>query len=156
MEDRTKLALTAMRRILRSTELHGKELMRETGLTPSQLIFMHLLQEAGEQTAGYIAARMGITQATATVLIHKLEAQGVVQRRRGEQDRRQSWLSLTAKGQEFLAIAPDGAHAQFHRKFSVLPDWEQMMLIASLERVAAMLASPEEEMLQSRDLPFAP
>ena len=156
MEDRTKLALTAMRRILRSTELHSKELMRETGLTPSQLIFMHLLQEAGEQTAGYIAARMGITQATATVLIHKLEAQGVVQRRRGEQDRRQSWLSLTEKGQEFLAIAPDGAHAQFHRKFSTLPDWEQMMLIASLERVAAMLASPEEELLQARDLPFAP
>jgi MarR family transcriptional regulator, organic hydroperoxide resistance regulator len=156
MEDRTKLALTAMRRILRSTDLHGKELMRETGLTPSQLIFMHLLQEAGEQTAGYVAARMGITQATATVLIHKLEAQGVVQRRRGEQDRRQSWLSLTEKGQQFLAIAPDGAHAQFHRKFSILPDWEQMMLVAALERVAAMLASPEEEMLQSRASPDMP
>ncbi len=145
VEDRTKLALTAMRQILRSTELSSKALMRETGLTASQLIFMHILEEAGEQTAGYVAGRMGITQATATVLIHKLEQAGTVQRRKGAQDRRQSWLSLTDHGRELLSIAPDGVHARFHDRFSGLEVWEQTMLLSALQRIATMLADPEHE-----------
>ncbi|MCM5556927.1 MarR family winged helix-turn-helix transcriptional regulator [Pleomorphomonas sp. JP5] len=134
-----------MRRILRTTELNSKQVMRETGLTPSQLIFMQILDEGHEQTAGQIAARMGITQATTTVLLQKLEAMGMIQRRRGEHDRRQVWLSLTAAGQKALAISPDGAHAQFHKQFMALRDWEQAMLIASLERVAAMLGDHEPD-----------
>lgn len=142
LEDRTKIALTALRQILRSTEENSKALMRETGLTPSQLVFMHLLEEAGEQTAGYLAARMGITQATTTALIQKLEGLGIVSRRKGEHDRRQAWLSLTPHGRSLLTIAPDGSHARFHQEFSALEGWEQMMLIAALERVASMLVDP--------------
>jgi DNA-binding MarR family transcriptional regulator len=144
LEDRTKRALTAMRKILRTTELNGKQVMRETGLTPSQLIFMQMLDEDQEQTAGHVASRMGISQATTTVLLQKLETMGMVQRRKGEQDRRQVWLSLTPAGKKALAIAPDGAHAQFHGQFMALQDWEQAMLIASLERVAAMLGNHDE------------
>lgn len=129
-----------MRRVLRATELNAKALLAETGLTPSQLIFLQMLEEGEEQTAGHLAARMGITQATATVLIHKLEALGMLQRRKGETDRRQVWLSLTPRAQDILAIAPDGVHARFNEQFLALDDWEQSMLIASLERVAAMLA----------------
>ncbi len=144
LEDRTKRALTAMRKILRTTELNSKQVMRETGLTPSQLIFMQMLDEDQEQTAGHVAARMAITQATATVLLQKLESMGMVQRRKGEQDRRQVWLSLTPDGKKALAIAPDGAHAQFHAQFTALQDWEQAMLIASLERVASMLGNNDQ------------
>lgn len=139
MEDRTKLALTAMRKILRSTEQNAKQLMRETGLTPSQLIFMQLLDGQSEQTAGYVASRMGITQATTTALLQKLETAGMIQRRRGERDRRQVLLSLTEAGRKVLAIAPDGVHARFHQQFSALKDWEQTMLVSALERVADML-----------------
>ncbi len=145
MEDRTKRALIAMRKILRTTERNGKQVMSRTGLTPSQLIFMQMLDEEREQTAGQVAARMGITQATTTALLQKLEALGMVQRRKGEHDRRQAWLSLTPAGQQALAIAPDGVHAKFHKQFSDLEDWEQAMLIASLERVAAMLGDHEAD-----------
>lgn len=143
MEDRTKLALTAMRKILRRTEQNSKQLMRETGLTPSQLIFMQMLDGGQEQTAGYVAGRMGITQATTTALLQKLEGLGMIQKRRGEKDRRQVLLSLTEGGRKVLDIAPDGVHAQFHEEFSALQDWEQSMLIASLERVATMLGEDD-------------
>lgn len=145
VEDRTKLALTAMRKILRTTELNSKALMRETGLTPSQLIFLQLLEQEREQTAGHIAARMGITQATTTALIQKLEAGGMILRRKGEHDRRQVWLSLTERGRKVLAIAPDGAHARFQEEFTGLEDWEQAMLIAALERVASMLGNEDKD-----------
>lgn len=132
-----------MRKILRKTELNSKALMRETGLTPSQLVFMQLLEDGSEQTAGSVAARMGITQATATALIHKLEAQGMIVRRKGQSDRRQVWLSLTPAGREVLAIAPDGVHARFHEQFTALEEWEQLMLIAALERVASLLGQDD-------------
>lgn len=140
----TKTALSALRKILRKTELNAKALMRETDLTPSQLIFMQLVDDGAEHTAGSVAARMGITQATTTALIHKLEALGMIVRRKGETDRRQVWLSLTPKGRKILEIAPDGAHARFHEAFSNLAEWEQLMLIAALERVAAMLGDNDD------------
>ena len=143
MQDRTKLALTAMRKILRTTELNSRALMRETGLTPSQLIFLQLLEQEREQTAGHIAAKMGITQATTTALIQKLEALGMIWRRKGEHDRRQVWLSLTEQGRQVLTIAPDGLHARFQEQFATLEDWEQAMLIAALERVASMLGNDD-------------
>lgn len=145
MEDRTKLALTAMRKILRASELNSKRLMRETGLTPSQLIFMQVLDGQGEQTAGYVAGHMGITQATATALLQKLEAAGMIHRRRGEKDRRQTLLSITEKGQKVLVAAPDAVHAEFQKHFSQLRDWEQMTLVAALERVADMLDPDHED-----------
>lgn len=143
LEDRTKVALTAMRKILRTTELNSKRLTQETGLTPSLLIFMQMLDDQREQTAGYVAGRMGITQATTTALMHRLEAQGMIQRRKGETDRRQVWLSLTEAGRKVLQIAPDGVHARFHDEFAALQDWEQAMLITALERVAAMLGNDD-------------
>ena len=145
LEQRTKLALTAMRKILRTTERNSKALLHATGLTPSQLILMQVLEEYGEQTAGDVAARMGITQATTTVLIQKLESHGMVNRRKSDADKRQSWLSLTPAGTHALTITPDGTHSQFHREFSALQDWEQMMIIAALERVAQMLGDTERD-----------
>ena len=144
LKNRTKTALTAMRKILRTTELNSKRLMQETGLTPSQLIFMQMLDDEREQTAGYVAGRMGITQATTTALLQKLEAHGMIQRRKGETDRRQVWLSLTDAGRKVLAIAPDGVHARFQEEFAALEDWEQAMLIASLERVAGLLGNEDQ------------
>ena len=146
LEDRTKVALTAMRKILRTTEMNSKRLTQETGLTPSLLIFMHMLDDEREQTAGYVASRMGITQATTTALMHKLEAQGMIARRKGETDRRQVWLSLTPAGRKILQIAPDGVHARFRDQFAALEDWEQAMLVSALERVAAMLGNDEQGM----------
>jgi len=54
------------------------------------------------------------------------------------------WLSLTERGRKILEIAPDGAHAQFHDAFSSLEEWEQLMLIAALERVASMLDAEDD------------
>lgn len=143
LDDRTKTILTAMRKVLRVTQANSKALIRETGLTPSQLIFLQMLDDGSEKTAGAIAARMGITQATTTALIHKLEDLGFVTRRKGETDRRQVWLALSEKGRNVLAIAPDGVHARFHQRFVQLKDWEQAMLIGALERVADMLGSED-------------
>lgn len=139
MQRRSQQALSAMRQVLRATENYARNLSRSTGLTASQLLLLQVLDQHGETTAGQIAGHMGITQATTTSLLHKLEARGLVRRQRGDSDRRQVWLSLTEEGRERLAAAPDGLQAIFKERFENLDSWEQAMLVAALERVVALL-----------------
>ncbi|MDF2232318.1 MarR family transcriptional regulator [Albimonas sp. CAU 1670] len=139
-----KSSLVALRRILRATEGSARALARETGLTTPQLMVLDHLAERAEATPKTIAQSVGVAQATATALIEKLEARGFVRRRRGETDRRQFWLSLTPEGQAALDAAPDPLQSRFAEKFDRLADWEQSMLVASLERVAALMEAADE------------
>ena len=140
MQDRLTTALVAMRRILRATETSARALARETGLTTPQLMVLEHLRDGAESTPTRIAQSVGVAQATATALIEKLEARGMVLRRRGESDRRQYWLSLTETGAAALDASPDPLQRRFAERFAKLDDWEKAMLVASLERVAHMLA----------------
>lgn len=58
-----------------------------------------------------IASRLGITLATLTVAITKLEKKGFVERLRSEIDRRQVLVKLTTKGRKAYR-----AHDAFHKK----------------------------------------
>jgi len=142
-EKRSQQALIVLRRILRATENRARTLSRQSGLTASQLLLLQTLENEGECTAGTIAARLGITQATTTSLVQKLEAKGLVVRKRGATDRRTVWLTLSESGRTKLAEAPDSLQELFSQRFEKLEDWEQMMLMASLERVASMLDAEE-------------
>lgn len=143
MDGNTKLAFSAMRRILRSTETQARALMTRTGLTPSQLVLLQKL-DGTELTASSLAARLGVSQATMTVMIQKLEARGLIARRQCSLDRRRSWLSLSPVGQDALRGTPDGLQEKFASEFGKLQGWEQMAIVSSLIRVADMLdAEPD-------------
>ncbi|MFT5393438.1 MAG: DNA-binding MarR family transcriptional regulator [Gammaproteobacteria bacterium] len=139
MEKRSDHALKVMRQILRKTEIHARDLARAAGLTASQRMLLQVLEEIGEAKAGMVATRLGITQATTTSLIDRLEKAGLVRRRRIDTDKRQVWISLTEAGQSRLSRAPDGLQELFEGRFEDLHAWEQSMLIAALERISSML-----------------
>ena len=136
--DRGRDALTALRRIIRATEFGSKRLAQNTGLTNSQLIVLRLLGQ-GEETPGAISAQIGLTQATVTALVDKLEQRDLVARRRGKDDRRHVWIALTTSGRELLGGMPSNPQTLFQKAFEDLADWEQAMMVATLERIATML-----------------
>lgn len=139
MSDRANLALVALRRILRATDLNARLLARESGLTPSQLVVLQIVSAEGKVLPGKVARDMQLTQATVTALVGKLVTAGLVSRRRDTEDRRRIWIELMAAGQERLAQSPDLLQDRFASNFDRLPDWQQSMLIASLEQVSSML-----------------
>ena len=141
--DRTDDSLIAIRRILRATELYGRRLAREAGLTAVQLRVLQIVDEKGHATPTEIATRMGVTQATISALVKKLEGFGMLDRQRSETDRRQMNLIITPLGREKAHGAPDALQQRFVQRFESLEDWEQAMVVASLERVAAMLDADE-------------
>lgn len=139
MEKRTQTCLVALRRILRATELNARMLARETGLTTPQLIVLEIVAVAGRITPKEISGRAGVGQATATALVDKLEARGLVTRTRSERDRRIVWVAATEAGHAMLKSAPDPLQHIFSQQFEALADWEQAMIVAALERIGGML-----------------
>ena len=137
--DRTDNSLIALRRILRATESYGRDLAREAGLTAVQLRVLQIIAENDGCHPSEIAERMGVSQATVSVLIKKLEQFGLIERQQSAADRRQVDLILTDRGAEKIDSAPDALQQRYVAAFEALEDWEQAMLVAALERVAKML-----------------
>lgn len=82
-----------------------------------------------------VAERLGVTLATATTAITRLEGKGFVVRERGEQDRRQVLVSLTKSGRKAWR-----AHSMFHQKLieqalSPLDADESRVLMLALSKV---------------------
>lgn len=139
IEPRTDSALRAIRRLLRAAEMSEKQLAAATGLTPSQLVVLQEVARHGETTAGAIAAAVQFSHATVTSLVDRLVARDFVVRSRREKDRRQVWVSITEAGNAMLSSAPDMMQDRFQDRFALLPDWEQSMIVAMLERLTALL-----------------
>ena len=134
-------ALIALRRILRATQLHERELAHAAGLTPAKLRVLQILEgrEGGSATPTALAGQMGVSQATVTTLVDQLERRGHAGRHRSHSDRRQTNVVITERGRQALQTAPDELQQHFVRSFAQMADWEQAMLIANLERAAVML-----------------
>ncbi|MEC8582490.1 MAG: MarR family transcriptional regulator [Pseudomonadota bacterium] len=141
--DRIDTSLIALRRILRATDLFDREIKQATGITPVQFRVLQVIADKGLATAKEISIRMRVSQATVTSLIDKLVRVGMVTREKSASDRRQINIHITDIGQQTIKDAPDPLQQRFVRKFDALEDWEQAMLVASLERVAAMLDADE-------------
>jgi len=141
--DRTDVSLIALRRILRATELFGRELAQTAGMTAVQFRVLQVVGETGQCTATAISQRMRVSQATVTSLVDKLVRSGMVVREKSQTDRRQTNIVITDLGRRTITDAPDPLQQRYVRKFEALADWEQAMIVASLERVAAMLDAEE-------------
>ncbi|CAA0120823.1 HTH-type transcriptional regulator MgrA [BD1-7 clade bacterium] len=131
--------LIALRRVIRATDLHSKHLAKTTGLTAPQILLLQAVRDKGQVTIGELAADVSLSQATVTTIFDRLEKRGFVFRERSTEDRRKVHAYLTDEGVEVLKTAPTPLQEQFSRQFNDLQEWEQTMIIASLQRVAHMM-----------------
>lgn len=130
-----------LRQIIRATDLHDKHLSRMTGLTMPQLLTMQTLRINGPLTIGMLAKEMNLAQATVTSILDRLERKELVRRERSSTDKRKVLACPTEEGLELLKSAPAILQETFIRQFDDMPDWEQSMIIASLEHVSHMLGA---------------
>ena len=131
--------LVALRRVIRATDLHSKRLSKHAGLTGPQLLIMRSIRELGEVTIGTVAEKVSLSQATVTTILDRLEHRKLVYRVRSTRDKRKVHAHLTDEGADILARAPEPLQEDFIRKFQNLAEWEQTMILASLQRVAHMM-----------------
>jgi DNA-binding MarR family transcriptional regulator len=129
----------ALRRLQRASEIHAKRLGRHSGLTPIQLLILHSIKAMGESTLGDLAKQVSVSQATLSTIIDRLENRELLQRIRSKSDKRKVHLALSDKGAAVIQAEPALLPSAFLDRFGKLADWEQLMLLASLQRVAGLL-----------------
>ncbi|QIB64510.1 MarR family winged helix-turn-helix transcriptional regulator [Kineobactrum salinum] len=131
--------LVALRRVIRATDLHSRHLAKTTGLTSPQILLLQTIRDQGQVTIGQLATDISLSQATVTSILDRLEKRGLVYRERSCTDKRKVHAHLTNAGMEVLKHAPVPLQEQFTREFGELEEWEQAMIISSLQRIAGMM-----------------
>jgi DNA-binding MarR family transcriptional regulator len=140
--------LVALRRITRAIDLYSKRLERRAGLTVPQLLILKSVARESDLPVSTLARRVSLSQGTVTSVLDRLEQRGYVARTRGTTDRRVVGISLTGAGREILARAPGMLQADFVARYQQLPEWEQNMLLAAVQRIA--------ELMDAEDVDAAP
>ena len=144
--------LVALRRVIRATDLHSKHLAKTTGLTAPQILLLQTIRDKGEVTIGELASEMSLSQATVTTIIDRLEKRGLVFRERSKEDKRKVHAYLTDQATDVLKEAPIPLQDHFARQFGDLQEWEQTMIISSLQRVAQMMDAEHIDALPVLDV----
>ena len=109
--------------------------VKGTGLTLPQMHCVEALGAYGPLRMKDLAARLGVTMGTLTVMVDRLSDQGLMERKQNEEDGRSYWLSLTPSG--------EALHQKHHRHHETLSEEltagfskaEKVMLQALLQRV---------------------
>lgn len=146
--DHCDQVLMALRRITRAIDLHSRRLVQSHGLTGPQTLLLKSLLDGGETSVGVLAQRISLSQATVTDILNRLEKKGLVRRVKSEVDKRRVHVEATAACDRLLENSPPLLQEQFAERFNALEEWEQMLMLSTLQRVAVMM--------DARDLPVSP
>ncbi|WP_206486557.1 MarR family transcriptional regulator [Thalassotalea sp. G2M2-11] len=135
--------LVSIRKVIRAIDLHSKQLNKLSGLTGPQLLILQEIDKTKGVTASQVAKQINLSAATVTNILDRLESRGLIERVRSSEDKRRVSLFLTQKGQTSLVDAPRLLQESFIKQFRELADWEQSLLLSSMQRIATMMDANE-------------
>ncbi|UXI03756.1 MarR family winged helix-turn-helix transcriptional regulator [Photobacterium sp. TY1-4] len=148
--------LIAIRQIIRAVDLHSRQLNKDFGLTGPQLLIMRAIRSSGEVTIRQLSINTNMSQATATSIIDRLEKRGMVIRCRNTKDRRKVNAYLTDQGNIVLDQAPLPLQDNFIKQFQRLNEWEQTLILSSVQRISTMMNAQDLEVAPVLEVGFEP
>jgi len=108
-----------------------------TGKLPrGQVHALMLLAEAGEPKISELAALLSLDESTVTRLVDKLEAGGLVERRRSTSDRRSTSVVITKAGRKVVTCAREHQRTLMTEVLSVLDREERTEFIRLTAKAA--------------------
>ncbi|HVT58044.1 MAG TPA: MarR family transcriptional regulator [Thermoanaerobaculia bacterium] len=119
--------LSAFRYALRRFLAFSENAARQAGITPQQYLALLAVRGSpspGSMTISRLAERLQIRHHSCVGLVNRLVQQGLLERRRCTDDRRQVNLTLTARGAELLEPLAAAHLAQLQ---SIGPDLRQVL-----------------------------
>jgi DNA-binding MarR family transcriptional regulator len=131
-----------LRRIVKALETYSQEVRAVYGLTGPQLWALKTLQRQGEMSIGELAAALAVHQSSVSLLVTRLERQGLARRSRGGSDRRFVAIELTRRGSALAADAPEPAQGRLLHSLQAMSATEVREIGEAVDRlVGAMEAT---------------
>lgn len=135
--------LVSIRQIIRAIDLHSKKISKDYGLTSPQLLLLRTIEADHTVTIRELSRQTNMSQATATSILDRLEHRGLIKRLRDTQDKRKVHAHLTDAGKAILKNAPALMQNRFIEQFQSLEEWEQHLILSSVQRLSTMMNAPE-------------
>lgn len=139
----TDNVLICLRRITQAIELHSRQLVRQYGITTPQLVLLKQIHGKESITVSEVAKQISLNQTTVTDILNRLERKGLVSRHKDTGDRRRVLVKETDVGKKLLATAPSPLQETFLEKFENLEDWQQNMILSSLQLLGTLMVEDE-------------
>lgn len=135
--------------LLRRYQMRDRNEITCCGITVSQCYALDALGDHGEMTMVQLAGRLYLDKSTATRAIDPLVERGLVQRRFGEQDRREILVSLTPAGEKLHQEIIASLLASQRQILERIPPKKREDILAALE----ILSSAMQDWLETCCLP---
>jgi len=135
--------LNSLRRITRAIDVYSRKLAAHYQLTIPQLVCLRFLDKNGPQAPSELAKEAALSQATVTGIVDRLEARGLLERRRDHKDRRRVSIYLTPEGKRLSQAAPTPLQELFAARLAGLPPEEQAYIARTLGQVAQMMGADQ-------------
>ncbi len=142
---RSKELLIGLRKITQAIDLHSKYLLKTVGITSPQLVILNELSHYESLSVSELSRSVSLSQGTVTEILSRLLKKNLVSKRKSDQDKRRSLISLTDEGKQLLLEAPSPLQDDFTRTFHSLEDWEQLMILSSISRIVNMMSAEKIE-----------
>lgn len=137
--------LHSIRRIIRASDMHSKDLASNHNITAPQLITLHNIALRPKTTINELSKLVSLDASTLVGIIDRLEAKGYVTRARSTEDRRQVSIQITEAGRAFLVAAPSPLQSSLAKALTRLTALEQSIIAQSLERIVQMIDEDNDE-----------
>jgi len=137
--ERSEEVLIALRQIIRAISIHSKKLVRNYGLTGPQIFSLKEINKYKKLPVSVLANKVSLSNATVTSILDRLAKHGYITRNKDITDRRKVLVQITIEGQKIFSKAPPLLQESFSAKFNRLEDWEQTLMISTLQRIAFMM-----------------
>jgi len=146
---RTKMDTTEIlikiRKIVRSINLESKKIQKEYGVSIPQVLCLNYLHSSTnyQTTQGDIRKFMNLNSSTASGIINRLEAKGLIARLPKSGDKRVVNIVLTSNGAKLLNKIPSLLHEQLSEKLQKLDNKSLVQIKKSLDLLIDMLQISE-------------
>lgn len=130
-----KEILVKLRKIIRSINLESKKIQKEFGISIPQLLLLQYLSEQEDYRASAkdIKDYLNLNASTISGIISRLEAKNMVAKLPKPDDRRVSYITITAKGAEVLKDSPTILQQKVSKRLKKLSIAEIDQLNASID-----------------------
>ena len=139
-EDLDRIVETIIYLVTESRRISKDEASRY-GVTPTQLTVLKLLHEIGDLSLGALSKEIRAHNSTVTGIVDRMEAAGLVERARSEEDRRVWIIRLTAHGKKVAERARISPWETLRHALLALSPKDQELLTQLLKKVAQNVTS---------------
>jgi DNA-binding MarR family transcriptional regulator len=134
----TTRTLNAIRAIIQAMRINSRAIERDIGLSLAQLTVLERLAKSPGQSVTELADHMYTHQSSMSVVVDRLVAKGLVERRGSTADRRRVELSLTEPGAALLALAPETISHRLTDALVSLSKRDRLMLARAMETLVTL------------------